>query len=515
MILPQKSLMKRVLSILLSAVFILLSGENQNLPTTAAGFCDSVSEIPKIECEALIALYNSTDGANWTNNTNWLVTNTPSNWYGVVDIAYYGNVNWLNLRDNQLSGIIPPELGNLTKLHRLDLQHNQLNGSLPPELGNMTKIWDLWLSNNQLSGSIPPELGNLSNLRALNLQHNQLSDSIPPELGNLTNLKLLDLDRNQLSGSIPPELMKLSNLMRLRLDNNQLSGSIPPELEKLSNLKWLRLDNNQLNGRIPPELGNLPYLISLMINDNQLLFGPLPISLTNLIKLDTFMFSDTKLCERTEPSFQVWLSGISNLHSTGKKCSTILLSPNDLIDDSTPTFKWNRVPTATRYRLSVYSVTTSSYVFSLPVTASSACFGGVCKYTSPTPLPQGGYRFKVRAKNADGWGPVSIWMYFKLGTPQRPVWIGPNGNILDTTPRYKWYETNGARRYKLMVYSIDSSSNVLNVGNLHYSGICSGGICSYTPAAPLSTGDYQFKVRAWNKFGWGPVSAWMSFTVSP
>ena len=42
---------------------------------------------------------------------------------------------------------------------------------------------DLW--NNQLSGEIPPELGNLANLTRLSLSTNQLSGEIPPELGSL------------------------------------------------------------------------------------------------------------------------------------------------------------------------------------------------------------------------------------------------------------------------------------------------------------------------------------------
>ena len=30
------------------------------------------AQIPTAERDALIALYNSTDGANWSNNSNWL-----------------------------------------------------------------------------------------------------------------------------------------------------------------------------------------------------------------------------------------------------------------------------------------------------------------------------------------------------------------------------------------------------------------------------------------------------------
>lgn len=53
----------------------------QNAPFTT---CADVTEIPQAECEALVQLYNSTDGPNWTNNTDWLQTNTPCNWYGVA-----------------------------------------------------------------------------------------------------------------------------------------------------------------------------------------------------------------------------------------------------------------------------------------------------------------------------------------------------------------------------------------------------------------------------------------------
>jgi hypothetical protein len=30
------------------------------------------SQVPQIERDALVALYNSTDGTNWTDNTGWM-----------------------------------------------------------------------------------------------------------------------------------------------------------------------------------------------------------------------------------------------------------------------------------------------------------------------------------------------------------------------------------------------------------------------------------------------------------
>ena len=39
------------------------------VPAAPTAFCDSVTEIPKAECEALVALYNSTNGSGWKNRT--------------------------------------------------------------------------------------------------------------------------------------------------------------------------------------------------------------------------------------------------------------------------------------------------------------------------------------------------------------------------------------------------------------------------------------------------------------
>ena len=78
----------------------------------------------------------------------------------------------LDLGYNQLTGSIPPEIGNLTNLTYLNLRSNQLTGSIPPEIGNLTNLTELWLKNNQLTGSIPPEIGNLTNLIKLILSYN-------------------------------------------------------------------------------------------------------------------------------------------------------------------------------------------------------------------------------------------------------------------------------------------------------------------------------------------------------
>ncbi len=254
--------------------------------------CSTVTDIPEIECEALVALYESTNGAGWYTKSNWLATDTVGNWYGITVASGY--VTLINLHENNLIGSIPPELGNLSKLVELDLYYNNLSGSIPSALGNLNNLQRLYLFDNQLSGSIPSALGSLSNLLSLELCCNQLSGSIPLALGNLSNLELIDLRGNQLSGSIPLELGNLNKLQNLWLFNNQLSGSIPSALGNLSALQYLDLSGNQLSGNIPAELGDLSNLVYLHLFDNKL-SGSIPPDLGNLSELRVLWLLNNQL----------------------------------------------------------------------------------------------------------------------------------------------------------------------------------------------------------------------------
>ena len=273
--------------------------------------------------EVLEAFYHATDGPNWRTSTNWLSDAPLSEWHG-VSANDEGLVEALTLLDNQLSGPIPSQLGQLTNLARLTLSENQLSGPIPPELGQLTNLARLTLSVNQLSGPIPPELGGLTNLDTLHLIYNQLSGPIPPELGGLTNLGNLQLYDNQLSGPIPPELGGLTNLRFLILHTNQLSGPIPPELGRLTDLSILHLNYNQLSGPIPPELGRLTNLSSLNLSLNQL-SGPIPVELGNLTALRSLgLDSDTGLC--LPPSLQETAFGQAAVRLGVPLCAP-LLSP--------------------------------------------------------------------------------------------------------------------------------------------------------------------------------------------
>ena len=196
--------------------------QNHDLDWVGLPSCES-GELPatdaiSLDRDILVAFYNSTGGNNWTNGKYWLSDVPIRYWHGVT-VDDHGRVTELRLDENNLTGELPPELGELTELKKLYLWENQLSGGLPPELGNLTNLKGVAIQANRLSGELPPELGNLANLEGLHLWGNRLSGQIPPELADLSNLNSLWLVGNPLSGCIPVGLRDVSDndLDRLNL----------------------------------------------------------------------------------------------------------------------------------------------------------------------------------------------------------------------------------------------------------------------------------------------------------
>ena len=260
--------------------------------------------------EALVALYNATDGPNWLDNGNWLSDAPVGEWTG-VKTDDDGRVIGLDLYENQLSGEIPPELGNLANLEVLYLDGNDWSGEIPAELGDLANLVELYLDGNDLSGCVPAGLQDQLNLDFSHLDDlpfctgsdtapspgmdrgalivlynategpgwsnngNWLSDAPVGEWDGVTTdnngrVILLDFWRNNMSGEIPAELGNLASLEALDLFGNQLSGEIPPELGNLASLTYLNLKGNKLSGCVPAglqdqlimnlsDLGGLPF----------------------------------------------------------------------------------------------------------------------------------------------------------------------------------------------------------------------------------------------------------------
>ncbi len=281
--------------------------------------------VPCAERDALIALYNATDGPNWDTNTNWLTSNPVDTWHGVtvanghvtgIEFAFSGNnlngtlptelgdLNFLEKfimpRNPNLTGSIVSELFTNTTLTEIDLGNNGLTGSIPSNISNLTALQSLQLNNNALSGSIPAGMYSLTNLQVLNIYGNNISGPISTAIQNLTQLTSLLIGSNPIGGSIPTEIGLLTNLTNLNIYNANLTGTIPTEIGNLINLKAIQLSRNGLSGSIPASMGNLNQIVSFYLGNNDLT-GSIPSSLGNLTNVKLFLLGDNQLTGSIPP----------------------------------------------------------------------------------------------------------------------------------------------------------------------------------------------------------------------
>jgi uncharacterized membrane protein/Leucine-rich repeat (LRR) protein len=255
--------------------------------------CSAVNEIPTLECEALVALYNSTNGPNWYDNqtNNWNKTNTPCSWEGVECSGRY--VTAITRENKRLVGTLP-DLSALTSLQKFDLGSywwgcwsckNQLKGTLP-DLSALTQLTTLDLSYNQFKGNI--ETSSLpTSLTSLNLEENRLEGAIP-HWTSFSNLTTLNLGDNSLKEPVDPCPCFPTSLQSLSLYGTQLNQSLPDlGLSDLPNLTSLDLSSAKLSGTILASHFSTS-LTFLNLSYNYLLNQLLPdfSTLTNLITLD-------------------------------------------------------------------------------------------------------------------------------------------------------------------------------------------------------------------------------------
>lgn len=126
--------------------------------------------------------------------------------------------------------------------------HKPIYGWEGIRIGGPHAVVEINLQWRDLTGVIPPELGQLAELEVLDLGDNWLTGEIPPELGRLKNLEYLNLSRNFLTGKIPGELGRIDSLQEMFLHNNYLNGEAPPELSDMASLEILTLRYNNLTG---------------------------------------------------------------------------------------------------------------------------------------------------------------------------------------------------------------------------------------------------------------------------
>jgi hypothetical protein len=99
-----------------------------------------------------------------------------------------------------LTGPIPSSWATFSNLRYLDLSGNKLNGSLPIDyLYQSLFLYNLGLWNNQFSGSISENIGQMFSLSGLYLSNNLLTGTVPESIGSLPSLEVFTLRGNALN----------------------------------------------------------------------------------------------------------------------------------------------------------------------------------------------------------------------------------------------------------------------------------------------------------------------------
>ncbi|XP_058004572.1 receptor-like protein 56 isoform X2 [Hevea brasiliensis] len=214
-----------------------------------------------------------------------------NSFHGIVPFSI-GEVRGLLLMDlsnNNFSGALPGSmLGNCTDLNALYLSNNNFSGMIGVDINADPSVIDI--SNNKLSGTIPIQLCNVSRLVILDLSENCLSGSMPSCFDS-SSLRFLFLQKNSLSGSIPYVLPRNPNLMALDLRDNKFTGNIPSWINQLSQLRVLSLAGNALQGHIPNQLCQLRDVHIMDLSRNAL-FGSIPSCFNNMSFSKNASFGD-------------------------------------------------------------------------------------------------------------------------------------------------------------------------------------------------------------------------------
>nr|CAD1839380.1 unnamed protein product [Ananas comosus var. bracteatus] len=191
---------------------------------------------------------------------------------GITDTIPYwlwnisSSIAILDLSNNQISGMLPSSLENMTSLEVLNLGSNHLHGFLPSLPGFLD--WPDF-SNNMFFGSLPWSFFK-PNLFTVRLSNNSISDGIPSSICNMQSLFELDMSSNKLFGELPNCWYGASkDLYIINLSNNKLSGQLPDSLGFVRNLEFLHLNNNTINGKLPSSLQYCP-LVLLDLGQNNL-----------------------------------------------------------------------------------------------------------------------------------------------------------------------------------------------------------------------------------------------------
>jgi cysteine-rich repeat protein len=275
------------------------------------------------ECLALAELYQQTDGDNWTNKSWWFASLDVADWYGVTALQQWPlkTVTWLALANNNLVGMIPADLADLTNAVSMTFANNALT-AIEDWFAQNPGLLTLNLAHNQFS-ALPTDLGWLSWLIELRVNNNNLQ-SIDPSVWWLTALQYLNISNNPGIEQLPDEIWWMIALQVFLANSIELQA-IPESIQQLINLQVLSMFNNRLQD-IPDDLWTLQDLVSLNLSYNSI--WSVPASLSSLLSLEQLDLSFNALTTLNDILW--WLEQLQSLQLRDNLIETIDASVNML-----------------------------------------------------------------------------------------------------------------------------------------------------------------------------------------
>jgi len=211
-------------------------------------------------------------------------------------------VSAIRLRDSNLIGPIPTELGLLKNLGALDIDENFFFGTFPAGLSALSNLYLFWALNNQLTGVLPTEVGLMTSLTTFDVAQNAFVGTIPTELGAITDMFEMYFYQNQFNGTLPTEFGALNKMIALNTQLNRMTGPIPSEFGNMERMQFLNLDNNFLSGTVPTDLGRMFNIEQLFLYENQL-EGTVPTEFASLLQLTRLEINYNSLTGTLDPMF--------------------------------------------------------------------------------------------------------------------------------------------------------------------------------------------------------------------
>nr|GMD72215.1 LRR receptor-like serine/threonine-protein kinase GSO1 [Ipomoea batatas] len=234
------------------------------------------------------------------------------------------NIQELRLSGNELNGVLPPCLGNLTSLRLIDLSSNQFFGNIAiSPLSRLTSLESLTISNNQFQVPFSFEsFSNHSNLKFIFAANNEViletssKNSVPSfklEFFSLSNcvgqyhrlpsfllhqnqLRIIDLTRNNVGGDFPNWLLENNTKLEgFYMGGNAFKGYLKFPKKPNFHIGTIDISGNNISGQIPNDINIFfPNIVVLNMSGNNLV-GSLPSSFWDLNSLEYLDLSNNNL----------------------------------------------------------------------------------------------------------------------------------------------------------------------------------------------------------------------------